>query len=289
MVGFLGLGHMGGPMALNLVRAGTPVVAWNRTVGASNVGVFREAGGHVVDTPEEVFVQARLVILMLANGEAIDAVLGRGTDGFASNVNGKVVVHMGTTAAAYSASLGAAVAEAGGEYVEAPVSGSRKPAEAGELVGMLAGDPEVLDEVRSVVAPMLLKSFDCGAVPNALRMKLAVNLFLMTQVVGLAEAFHFAQSHGLDLEVFQQVLDSGPMASAVSRTKLDKLVRADFEVQASVRDVHYNSALVSEAARQQSLASPLMYATESLFERAVALGFGDQDMAAVVRSLETPS
>ena len=93
--------------------------------------------------------------------------------------------------------------------VEAPVSGSRTPAENGELVAMLAGDPDAVAEVRPLLAPMCRQTFLCGAVPGALHMKLAVNLYLITMVTGLAEAAHFAGQHGLDLERFVAVLDAG--------------------------------------------------------------------------------
>ncbi|MDQ3481724.1 MAG: NAD(P)-dependent oxidoreductase [Actinomycetota bacterium] len=283
MIGFVGLGHMGEPMALNLLKAGTPLVAWNRS--DTKYPLIAEAGGKVVSTVEEVFDKAWVVILMLSNGPAIDEVLGRGADRFTRNVESHVVVHMGTTAASYSKELAADIRDAGGEYVEAPVSGSRKPAEAGELIGMLAGTPAVLDEVRPILAPMFLKSVDCGDVPNALRMKLAVNLFLITQVVGLAESFHFAQSHGLDLQVFRDVLNSGPMASAVSKIKLAKLIEGDFAVQAALRDVHYNSRLISAAVREGGLVSPLIDASTELFLAAENMGHGGEDMAAVVKAL----
>ena len=81
-----------------------------------------------------------------------------------------------------------------------------------------------MDAVLPLLAPLCATTVKCGEVPNATRMKLAVNLFLITQVTGLAEAFHFAENNGLDVEVFRSVLDSGPMASSVSRMKLDKLV-----------------------------------------------------------------
>jgi len=283
MIGFVGLGHMGEPMALNLLKAGTPLVAWSRS--ATKYPLITEAGGEVASTVEAVFGKARIVILMLANGPAVDEVLGRGTDQFRRNVVSHVVVHMGTTAPSYSKGLAADIRDAGGEYVEAPVSGSRKPAEAGDLIGMLAGAPAVLDEVRPLLAPMLLKSVDCGEVPNGLRMKLAVNLFLITQVVGLAESFQFAQSHDLHLQVFCDVLNSGPMSSAVSKIKLAKLVEGDFAVQASVRDVHFNSRLISAAVREGGLVSPLLDASTELFMAAENMGHGGEDMAAVVKAL----
>ena len=128
-VGFIGLGVMGEPMALNLARAGTALVVWNRTAAKNEV--LRAAGARVATSPAEVFRQARVVILMLADDAAIDSVLGRGTPDFGANVAQHTIVHMGTTSPEYSRGLEADVRAAGGSYVEAPVSGSRKPAEAG--------------------------------------------------------------------------------------------------------------------------------------------------------------
>ena len=223
---------------------------------------------------------------MLMNGEVVDEVLGRGTPRFAELVDERVVVHMGTTAASYSLGLGEDVVAAGGTYVEAPVSGSRVPAENGQLVGMVAGPADAVDEVVPLLAPVCATTVRCGEVPGGTRMKLAVNLFLITQVTGLAEAFHFAESQGLDLEVFRSVLDAGPMASAVSRIKLDKLVTGDMGSQASIRDVHYNSRLVTDAARDSGTASPLIDACRELFDEAERLGHGAEDMAAIVRAIE---
>jgi 3-hydroxyisobutyrate dehydrogenase len=281
-VGFLGLGVMGQPMALNLARTGTPLVVWNRT--PARCEPLRAAGAAVADSPAQVFDRARTVLMMLAGDTAIDAVLGRGTQAFPALVDGRTIVHMGTTAPAYSAALGADIAAAGGRYVEAPVSGSRVPAVKGELVGMLAGD--AVDDVRPLLAPMCQEVFDCGAVPNALLMKLAVNLYLITMVTGLAEAAHFAARHGLDQRLFEAVLAAGPMASSVSRGKAAKLVARDFDVQASITNVLENNRLVAEAARVNGLASPLLDVCHALYRETAALGHGEEDMVAVVHAIE---
>jgi hypothetical protein len=174
-IGFIGLGVMGEPMALNLARAGTALIVWNRS--PERCEKLRLAGAEVAASPAEIFGKVRIVILMLADGAAIDAVLGRGTPEFAANVAHHVIVHMGTTSPDYSRGLDADIKAAGGSYVEAPVSGSRKPAEAGELVGMLAGEPEAVEEVRPLLRPICRETIICGPVPSALLMKLAVNLY----------------------------------------------------------------------------------------------------------------
>ncbi|MET7455670.1 NAD(P)-dependent oxidoreductase [Streptomyces sp. NPDC005574] len=283
-VGFVGLGVMGQPMALNLARAGTPLVVWNRT--PARCAPLRAAGAEIADSPAEVFERAGTVILMQADESALDAVLGRGTPDFAARVAGRMVVPMGTTSPEYSASLQTDVRAAGGSYVEAPVSGSRIPAEQGELVAMLAGDDETVAAVRPLLAPMCRQSFTCGPVPDALLTKLSVNLFLITLVTGLAEAFHFADRHGLDRRRFLDVLDAGPMASAVSRVKAPKLLARDFAVQASAADVLNSNRLIAEAARGAGVASPLLDVCHALFGETVARGHGGEDMVAVLHALE---
>ena len=284
VVGFLGLGLMGEPMAANLLRAGTKLVVWNRT--AARTAPFLAAGADVAGSVAEVFARAPVVLAMLANGSAIDATLARGTAGFASMVAGRTLVHLGTTAPAYSHGLEADVRAAGGRYVEAPVSGSRGPAQAGELVGMLAGAPDAVAAVRPLLAPMCRQTVDCGPVPSALTMKLAVNLYLITTVTGLAEAAHFAAVHGLDMNTFRAVLDAGPMASTVSRGKLAKLLAGDFAPQAAAADVLMNNALVAAAAREVGMASPALDVSHALFGETVAQGHGGEDMIAVIRALE---
>lgn len=275
---------MGRPMAANLARAGTPLVVGNRTQGRCEP--LRALGAEVAPSPGEVFDRAATVILMLADETAIDDVLGRGTPVFASRVAGHTVVHMGTTSAEYSAGLQRDVRTAGGRYVEAPVSGSRVPAERGELVGMLAGDDDAVAAVRPLLAPLCRETFDCGPVPGALLMKFSVNLFLITLVTGLAEAFHFAERHGLDRRLLRDVLDAGPMASAVSRVKGPKLLERDFSVQAAAADVLKNNRLIADAAREAGLASPLLDVCHALYGETVAQGHGGEDMAAVLRALE---
>jgi 3-hydroxyisobutyrate dehydrogenase len=219
---------------------------------------------------------------MLANRDAIDDVLRRGTPAFEALVRGRTIVHMGTTAPEYSQELEADILAAGGAYVEAPVSGSRKPAENAQLVGMLAGNPDSVERVRAFIAPTCRQQFVCGAVPSALRMKLSVNLYLITMVAALVESFHFAQEHGLDLQQFREILDSGPMSSSVSKMKLEKLVAGNFEVQAAIDDVLMNSNLVAQAARKAHVASPLLDESRALFQLTSDLGHGGEDMAAVL-------
>jgi 3-hydroxyisobutyrate dehydrogenase len=283
-LGFIGLGAMGEPMALNLARAGRPLLVWNRS--PAKCAVLAAAGATIAPDPAAVFARCEAVILMLVDGAAMDAVLARGEPSFAQRVEGRLLINMATTAPGYSKALADDIRAAGGRYVEAPVSGSRKPAEAGQLVAMLAGEPADVGAVRPLLAPICREAMACGPVPNALLMKLAVNLFLITMVTGLVEAVHFAERRGLDLALLVAILDAGPMASDVSRVKAAKLLKQEFSRQARISDVQKNNRFVVEAAREARIASPLIDVCFALYGETEALGLGDDDMVAVIRAIE---
>lgn len=283
-VGFVGLGRMGEPMALNLLRAGTELLVWNRSRPA--LDRLAAAGALVVSSAAAVLRSSDITFLMLASEEAIDAALGRGTPAFQSTVADRLLISTGTTSPGYSRRLAGEVSAAGGRYVEAPVSGSRRPAEAGTLVGVLAGGPDDVALASRLMAPMCADVFACGPVPAALRLKLAVNLFLITMVTALAEAVHLARSTGVDPDLLAAVLDAGPMASAVSRGKLAKLLGEDFATQASIEDVWMNARLVAAEARGAGAATPLLDQSLALLAETAALGHGGDDMVAVLRGIE---
>jgi 3-hydroxyisobutyrate dehydrogenase len=284
-VGFIGIGIMGRPMALNLARAQLPLIVWNRT--AEHADEVCAAGARRAASVDDVFAACPIVILMLATDRVIDDVLGRGTAQFAGRVRGRIVVHMGTTAPEYAAGLGADIAAAGGQYVEAPVSGSRVPAENGELVAMIAGPDDAVREVEPVLRPMCRSVVRCGSKPGAaLTMKLAVNLYLVTTVAALAEAVHFADRQGLDLETFVSIVGAGQLASPIATVKAAKLRDRNFAVQAAIHDVRKNSRLVVDAADAAGIATPMVALADRLYLETLEQGFGAADMAAVIHALE---
>lgn len=282
-MGFIGLGKMGSAMATNLA-AERPLLVWNRTDAASSrfAAANPDARVMVAGSAAEVFERCSIVFLMLADESAVDDVVR-----FDERIDylGRVVVQMSTVSPAHSRALADRLAAVGGGYVEAPVSGSRQPAVDGRLVAMVAGDDELVDLVAPLLEPMCSTVFRCGPPPSALTMKLAVNTFLITLVTGLAESFHFAERHGLDSRLLEAILDAGPMASAVSRAKAAKLVRADWTPHAAIPDVLKNSRLVVDAARRSHTASPLMDVCTALFAEAEALGHPGDDMAAVIDAI----
>jgi 3-hydroxyisobutyrate dehydrogenase len=275
-LGFIGLGTMGQPMALNLTRAGHPLTVWNRS---PQKGVpLSDAGATIVDDVADVFRRSDVVFLMLIDSAAVDHVLRRGTPSFAAQLSCRTVVNMSSVEPHYSSGLEKDIKDAGGRFVEAPVSGSRVPAETGQLVAMVAGDLSVVSDVSPLLRPMCHAIVFCGSAGSGLRMKLAVNIFMLVLATGLAEAVHFADRQKLDRQLLQRILNAGPMSSAFSRIKLAKLVADDFSAQALARDGCNSTRLITDAARDAHIAASLMDVCRELYEETVALGHGSSDM-----------
>ena len=284
LVGFVGLGHMGEPIALNLLRSGRRLVVWTRR--PERVRELVRAGAEGAADVGEVLARSEVVLLMLADAAALEEVLGWDGSRFAHRLAGRTLVNLGTVSTTSAAALHERVREAGGRYVEAPVSGSRVPAQRGELVVMLAGDGD-LDAVEQLLAPTSRMVVRCGEVPAATATKLSVNAFLVSLVTALAESVHLAERSGVDLEVFHRVLDSGPMASAVSTLRLAAMLERDYAPQTAVDDVARNCRLVLELAAAAGTSAPMALQSHDLYARTSDLGFGADDMAAVVEALRT--
>lgn len=283
-VGFIGLGAMGEPMAMNLARSGQNLVVWNRT--AAKAAPLVAMGARMMEEPADVIAACRTIFLMLSDGAAIDAVLSRAEPEWGERVAGRTIVNTATVSPDYSRALQSDIRAAGGRYVEAPVSGSRKPAEAGQLVAMVAGDTADVARIQPLLMTMCRAVAACGPVPGALAMKLAVNIFLITSMTGLAESANFARAQGLDLATWGAILNSSQMSSDISRVKVDKLLAGNLEAQAAIGNVLESNRLVVEAAGQAGIAVPLMDACLALYGRTETLGFGEMDMISVVHAFD---
>lgn len=273
---------MGEAMAHRLLQRLGHLTVWNRS--PPRCASLADAGARCASSAAELFAASQIVFLMLSNGHAMDEVLERGTGRFAEHVAGRTIINTATVPPHYSKALEKDIRAAGGAYVEAPVSGSRKPAEQGQLVAMLAGEPSATAVAEPLLATMCRATVPCGAVPRALTMKFSVNIFLIASVTGLAEAAHFAQAEGLDMQAWAGIVNASQMASDISRVKVDKLLNADLDAQAAIVNVLETTRLIAEAARADGIHTPLMEASLALYQRAKELGLGGSDMISVVRA-----
>ena len=279
-LGFLGLGHLGLPMALNLARK-FPLTAWNRS--ASKYPAIIQAGAAIAASPAQVADQSDVLFTMLFDEGAIRSIL---TDDFRRALRHKTLVNTSSVSVDFSRYLNELVRAAGGTFIEMPVSGSKIPAQQGSLVGMTAGDREAIEHIRPLLEPMTRDAIYCGSIGAGLKMKYAINAFLIITTVGLAEATNLARAQGLDLAALGSVLEAGPLASAYSKLKVSKLMEADWSAQASIDDCYNSTQLIQAAAEETGTQTPLVRLCSSLYADAKAAGVGNEDMIAVVKMLQ---
>lgn len=282
-IGFLGLGTMGEVMALRLLRAGHSLHVWNRT--AAKAASLVAAGACAAAGPAEVLAACPVVFLMLADGAATDTVLGRGTPAFAA-VRGRLFVNCATVSPGYSSGLERDLLAAGARFVEAPVSGSRKPAEAGTLIAMLAGEPSAVATVAPLFAPLAKQAVDCGPVPNGTLTKLATNILLVNSVAALAEMMCFADAYGLDRAKVAEVVSNGQLGSDNVRIRSAKLAQRDFSPHSAIRNVFDSLGRTGEAAAAAGCSLPLTERTLQLLRETIQLGHADDDMIALFHAIK---
>lgn len=283
-IGFIGLGTMGLPMARNLAKCGTPLQLWNRTPKTSDdfptdcdIEFSPSARAVLRDTPT--------CILMLLHEDAVDFILERGSNDFAENVRGTTIIAMGSVDPGYSSLLAKEITSAGGTYLEAPVSGSQTQAALGQLVCMLGGPRKAAAAAEPLLWSMCKDVIFCGDAGNALRMKLAINLYLCSSLVALAEATNFARLAGISMDKFTQALSGGPLSSEFVTIKLPKMISGDFALQAGVADAYKSTCLIRAEAQRLSAVTPQLDLGSELYARAVEKLGSNVDMSSVIEVL----
>ena len=273
-VAVLGTGIMGGPIARRLADAGHDVRAWNRTLERAE-GLGAEAAA----TPAEAVADAELLVTMLADGPTVDAVMREAAP---AAVPGAVWAQTSTVGAEWTQRLAALAAEAGLVYVDAPVLGTRAPAEQGQLVVLLAGPEDARVTCTAVLPAIARKLVSLGdEVGSASALKLVLNHWILNSLENLAETVAFAQALGVEPERFLESIAGGGMDMPYAHMKTEailsgKLDEPSFTLRLAAKDVE----LILDAASSAGVDLALARASLARMSRAIELGHGDEDMAA---------
>jgi glyoxylate/succinic semialdehyde reductase len=281
-IGFVGLGIMGSAMAANLVQAGFRATVWNRSNDKCRSLVA--AGACIADSPRAVAEASDILFAMMATPAAVAAVRD-GEDGIIAGLRpGKGYVDMSTVDAETSIESARLAHAAGALFLEAPVAGSRKPAEDATLTIMAAGDRGLYDLSLAALEKMGRKILFLGETGNAARMKLANNLVMGGMLTALCEGLALASGSGLDTAQLLEVLDSGAVSNPMFRLKGPQIA-ANGEFPAAFPLRHMQKDLRLALRLGEDVGQPL-FATATvneLYKAALAEGLGDADFAAVSR------
>jgi 3-hydroxyisobutyrate dehydrogenase len=278
-VAVLGTGIMGGAMARRLSGAGFAVRVWNRT--RERAEPLAEVGGLVAGSPAEAADQADYLLTMLADGAAVElAMFGPG--GAAGTVGeGAVWLQMSTVGVRSAELLGRGAAMRDLVYVDAPVLGTKEPAERGELLVLASGPDDARDRCAPVFEAVAKRVLWLGPAGAGSRLKLVVNTWLIGLLGALAESIALAQCIGADPAQFLEAIRGGPVGAPYADLKGEAMLATDFPPSFPLSLAHKDIRLVLEAAGDCDLPLPLAGTMAQQFGRAIQLGHGDDDMAAV--------
>ena len=284
-VAVLGTGIMGSAMARNLVSAGLGTTVWDRSPAAT--APLSGAGALVTASPAEAVRDAHVVVTMLPTAEVVDSVMFAG--GVAQALaRGAVWAQMGTIGVAATTEIGGRLGRLRPDvmFVDAPVSGSKGPAEAGQLLILASGPPAAAAAVRPVFEAVGRKTVWLGQAGQGSRMKLVVNAYMSVLIEGVAEALELAGRLGIDAAELAEAIEGGPLDAPIADAKLHKMEQGDFAPEFPLEWALKDVDLAIAAAGDDQL--PLLSALSRQWRAAVDAGHGREDVSAARLALGGP-
>jgi 3-hydroxyisobutyrate dehydrogenase len=280
-VAVLGTGIMGSAMARNLAQAGLRIRAWNRS--RAKAEPLAAAGIEIAGSAAEAVGDADAMITMLADADAVRAVaLGDG-GALSASAADAIWLQMSTIGVAGTEELASAAAERDVTFVDAPVLGTRQPAEAGELTVLASGPNDALDRCEPVFDAVGACTFRLGEAGRGTRMKVVLNGWLLAITAGLAETIALAERLGIDPNRFLAVIKDGPIGIPYAELKGRMMIEGDFEPAFPLYLAAKDAGIVLEAGERDGARLPLARAIRERYAEAERAGHGDEDMAAVYR------
>jgi 3-hydroxyisobutyrate dehydrogenase-like beta-hydroxyacid dehydrogenase len=278
-IGFIGLGAMGSRIATRLLDAGHTVYGTNRT--AAKAQPLIERGLIWLDTPREVAAAAGVVISMVTNDDALEAIAD-GPDGLLAGLEpGTVYIDMSTVSPHASRRLAAAVRARDAQMLDAPVSGSIPQAEAGTLAIMVGGDDHAFAAVEPLLRELGQTVTHIGPNGQGLVLKLAINISLAVQTLAFSEGLLLAEHAGVDPELAAEVMGSSSIGSPMLQARIPLLLHlpehAWFDVALMQKDIR----LAREAANELAIPLPSAAVADEMLTRAGKLGYAHRDLAAM--------
>jgi 3-hydroxyisobutyrate dehydrogenase-like beta-hydroxyacid dehydrogenase len=283
-IGFIGLGLMGAPMALNLAKAGFPVTVWNRT--ASKAESLVKQGAKLAANPREVALRADVLITIVSDPTALEEVLWGANGAMDGLRRGALYIDSSTVSPDLARRVAQACAERGVDFLDAPVTGGNWGAEKGELVFMIGGDTKILDRAKPVLDVLGKKFFLLGPNGAGQTVKIGMNLILAMQVDALAEALAVVTAAGVEGERLVEVLQSSMGRTALLDIKAPLMLKHEYKPSFPLRLMQKDLRLALELAKKHSVTLPAAAAAYATYTTVKDSSTDDPDYAAVMRFWE---
>jgi 3-hydroxyisobutyrate dehydrogenase-like beta-hydroxyacid dehydrogenase len=284
-MGFIGLGLMGRPMSLNLLKAGHSVTVWNRT--AARASDLIAAGATLAKTPRECAAASEILFTIVSDPPALEEILwgheGKEDGALAGLRPGSVYVDSSTISPALARRIGAACAERNVRFLDAPVTGGDWGAREGNLVFMIGGDAETLRAIEPVLGVMGKKWFHLGPCGAGQTIKLAMNGILALQVGAMAEALAIVKKAGLGEAHLIEVMQASMARSGVLDVKAPLMAKGEYKPSFPLRLMHKDLGLLLDLANQLGVALPTTAAAREVYSYVKGEAKEDLDYSAVMK------
>ncbi|MDC0760814.1 NAD(P)-dependent oxidoreductase [Brevibacillus sp. AG] len=279
IIGWIGLGNMGIPMASNLLAAGYDVRVWNRTPGKAAPLVA--LGAKETATLSELVAQSDVLFTMVSDDDAVKAIY-TGSDGlFSLPVQGKLAVDMSTISPDTSRFLAEQAKQAGLRFLDAPVSGSVGPAKEGKLVIMVGGEQADYEVAKPMLDKLGKAAFYLGPNGAGTSAKLAINLLLGITVQGVSETLLFARSLGIGTEQMLDIISESAVGTSLIRGKAASILADNYPAAFALKHMAKDLRLANEA----GVSTPLAESVNATYRHALEEGLGELDLMAILRHL----
>lgn len=278
-IGWIGLGNMGIPMATQLIDAAYQVAVYNRSKGKESE--LQKLGAATAETPQVLLEKADIVILMVSDDQAIEQIFEGNKGLLSADAKGKIIINMSTVSPGISKQMHQKCKLNGIDYLDAPVSGSVKQAETGQLVIMVGGEEEVFEKAKPVLEKLGKLTLRVGEVGAGNQAKLAINSLLALYTQGLAETVLFANQNGVKTDDLLNLINSAAIGNIFTKIKGDAILAEDYKPAFALKHIVKDLRL----ARDEGISSPLAKTALKTFENAEA-EYGEEDLIAVIKALK---
>jgi 3-hydroxyisobutyrate dehydrogenase-like beta-hydroxyacid dehydrogenase len=278
-LGFIGLGIMGSRMAANLLKAGFSVSVYNRT--PSKAAALRAAGAGWADSPTELAGKVDVLFSMLTTPHTVEA-MALGKDGFLSAMRpGTLWVDCSTVNPSFSRRMAAAAAAAGLRALDAPVAGSKVPAENHQLLFLVGGDEADVQACQPYFDAMGRQTIHAGSHGAGASLKMIFNLLLGQAMIAFAEALVLGESLGLSRDLLFSALTGSAVAAPIATSKRAKIEAGEYSPEFPLQWMQKDLHLAAQSAYEQKVALPMTNTAKEIFMLAIQKGWGEQDLSAI--------
>src|SRR5919202_1861554 len=283
-IAVLGTGIMGAGMARNLLSAGMEVRAWNRT--RDKAEPLADDGAKVADSPAEAAEGADFVLTMLPDADTVAEVVGD-EESPLSTLDDGVWIQMSTVGIEGHERLAKIADKYNIAYVDAPVLGTKEPAEQGQLIVLASGPEEVRERCKPIFDAVGASTFWLGPAGAGTRLKLVTNNWIVGLLGALAETVSLAEAVGVDPERFLEVIEGGPLGVPYSQMKGQMMIEERFPTSFSAILARKDAGLVLDAADDNGLRLPMTEAAAAHLDETINAGRGEEDMGAIYLSAKS--